>query len=163
MAQGKTDGRGPGKVGIAAMAVAVALALAAAWVFTPISFLGVQPGEEYRVKVTVGDREMHATMGENTSSQAFKRMLERGPKAVGMRDYAGMEKVGMLWRGLPSNNEQVTTRPGDIVLFMGGSLVVYYAPNSYNFTLMGHIDDVSQQELREILGGGDVKMTFELE
>lgn len=44
MAQGKTGGRGPGKVGIAAMAVAVALALAAAWVFTPISFLGVQPG-----------------------------------------------------------------------------------------------------------------------
>lgn len=132
------------------------------WLFTPFGFWAVRAQGEYQIKVTVNGREMTATMENNTSSWAFHRMLEHGAKTVSMRDYGGMEKVGMLWKGLPANNAQITTQPGDIILFMGSSLVVYYNQNSWNFTQMGHINDVTQAELKEILGTGSVTMTFEL-
>lgn len=147
---------------IIGIVITVVIVLVVLWTFTPFSFIGVHEDEEYLVNITVGEYNLTATMNENTSSQAFKRMLEHGAVTVNMRDYEGMEKVGMLWRGLPVNNEQITAHPGDIILFMGSSLVVYYNQNSWDFTRMGHINDVTQEELKEILGSGNVSMTFEL-
>lgn len=148
---------------VTTMILFVIVVLALLWLFTPFGFFVVKPQGEYQITVTIGDTEFMATMENNTSSRAFHRMLERGPKTVHMRDYGGMEKVGMLWKGLPANNEQITTQPGDIVLFMGSSIVVYYRPNSWNFTKMGHIENVSQEELSELLGDGNVSITFALE
>ena len=142
--------------------VLVVVLLAILYFFTPVFFGRLPLDGEYRVKITVNGREMTATMDNNSSSQAFKRMISRRSRTVRMRDYASMEKVGMLWRRLPTNNRQITTEPGDIILFMGSSIVVYYNPNSWNFTRLGHIDGVSQPELKEILGNGNVEMTFEL-
>lgn len=151
------------KVGLlTGIIVLVVIVLAVLYLFTPFGFWDIKLDGEYQVKVTVNGQEMTATMENNTSAQAFKRMLNRGPKTVKMNDYGGMEKVGMLWKGLPTNNEQITTQPGDIILFMGSSIVVYYNQNSWNFTKMGHINDVTQEELKEILGTGNVTMNFEL-
>jgi len=114
------------------------------------------------MEITVNGRSLHATMENNSSAEAFKDMLKHGKKTVKMRDYGSMEKVGMLGRMLPTNDRQITTKPGDIILFMGSSIVVYYEPNSWNFTRLGHIDDISQDELRDLLGPGNVEMTFSL-
>ncbi len=132
------------------------------YLFTPFGLGRVSLDGEYQVKITVNGEEMTATMGNNTSAQAFRKLIENKPKTVRMRDYGSMEKVGMLWKGLPRNNQNITTQPGDIILYMGSSLVVYYESNSWNFTKMGHINDVSKERLQEILGNGRVTMTFEL-
>ena len=132
------------------------------YLLTPIGFGKISLDGEYQVKITVNGYEMTATMENNTSAQAFKKMIAKNPKTVKMRDYASMEKVGMLWRRLPTNNQEITTKSGDIILFMGSSLVVYYNQNSWNFTRLGHINNVSQQDLKRILGNGNVEMTFEL-
>ncbi len=132
------------------------------YLFTPFGLGRVSLDGEYQVKITVNGEEMTATMENNTSAQAFRKLIENKPKTVRMRDYGSMEKVGMLWKGLPSNNQNITTQPGDIILYMGSSLVVYYESNSWNFTKMGHINDVSKEKLQEILGNGRVTMTFEL-
>lgn len=79
-----------------------------------------------------------------------------------MRDYGAMEKVGMLWRRFPTENRQITADPGDIILYMGSALVVYYESNSWNFTRLGHIDGVDREALQQILGTGPVRMTFEI-
>ena len=134
----------------------------ALYLFTPFGFFNLKLEGEYQVKIIVNGQELTATMENNTSAQAFRRILERGPKTIKMRDYASMEKVGMLWKGLPTNNEQITTEAGDIILYMGSSLVVYYDRNSWNFTRMGHINEVTQDELKKILGNGSVTMEFEL-
>lgn len=147
---------------IIGIVIAIIIVFVALWMFTPFSFMGIHEGEEYSVDISVGEYSLTATMNGNTSSQAFKKMLEHGAVTVNMRDYEGIEKVGMLWRGLPANNEQITAQPGDIILFMGSSLVVYYNQNSWNFTRMGHINEVTQEELKDILGSGNVSMTFEL-
>lgn len=147
---------------VTSLVILVVIVLAVLYLFTPFGFFNLKLEGEYQVKVTVNGQELTATMENNTSSMAFKRLLKRGSKTVNMRDYGGMEKVGMLWKGLPANNTQITTEPGDIILFMGSSLVVYYNQNSWNFTKMGHINDISQEELKKLLGDGNVTMTFEL-
>lgn len=112
--------------------------------------------------ITVNGKVLHATMESNTSAKAFRSLLKSGPKTVKMKDYGAMEKVGMLGRMLPSNNRQITTKPGDIILYMGSAIVVYYESNSWNFTKLGHIDDMTQVELKALLGMGNVEMTFAL-
>lgn len=79
-----------------------------------------------------------------------------------MSDYGSMEKVGPLGQSLPTNNERITTRAGDLILYQGNQFVIYYAPNSWNFTRLGRINDVSAAELRNILGSGDVSVTLSL-
>lgn len=79
-----------------------------------------------------------------------------------MHDYGSFEKVGPLPTSLPENNEQITTEPGDIILYQGNSITVYYDENTWNFTRLGKVQDVTEQELREILGAGDVEITFSL-
>ena len=73
-----------------------------------------------------------------------------------------MEKVGSLGASLPRNDEQITAKPGDLILYQGDSFVIYYAPNSWNFTRLGKINDVTQEKLKEALGNGDVKITLSL-
>ncbi len=142
--------------------IVIVIAAAGLFFLTPLGFGRISLDGEYRVKIRVNGREMTATMENNTSARAFKKVLTRGPKTIGMRDYGSMEKVGMLGRRYPTNNRQIRTAPGDIILYMGSALVVYYNVNSWNFTKLGHIDGMTQKELKEILGKGSVKMTFEL-
>ena len=144
-------------IGIGVLVVLVVL-----YLFTPFGFFRVPLEGEYKMKLTVNGHEMMATMENNTSAQALRIMLKQGDKTISMRDYGGMEKVGMLWKGLPSNNENITTEPGDLILFMGSSFVVYYERNSWDFTRLGHIDNVSQEQLKNILGSGRVKITLSL-
>lgn len=80
-----------------------------------------------------------------------------------MNYYANFEKVGSLGFSLPRNGEQITTEAGDIILYQGSQLVIYYDTNNWNFTKLGHIDDINQEELKNILGKGNVTVTLSLE
>ena len=99
---------------------------------------------------------------ENSSVDALKEALSEGPITVDMRDYGSMEKVGSLGMDLPRNDKQITTEAGDMILYQGNALVIYYAPNSWNFTRLGKIDNITAEELREILGDGNVTITLSL-
>ncbi len=101
-----------------------------------------------------------ATLADNSSAEAFAQLLESGPLTVSAHDYGDFEKVGELRTQLPRNDEQITTSPGDIILYQGDQITVYYAQNSWSFTRLGRIDDPSG--LREALGDGDVEITFRL-
>ena len=80
-----------------------------------------------------------------------------------MSDYGYFEKVGPLGQSLPTNNQQITTEAGDIILYQGNQITIYYDRNSWNFTRLGKINGVTSQQLRDILGSGDVNVTFSLE
>lgn len=75
-------------------------------------------------------------------------------------DYGNFEKVGSLGTTLPCSDEQITTAPGDIILYQGNQITVYYAPNTWSFTRLGRIDDPSGLELA--LGDGNVELTFQM-
>ena len=103
-------------------------------------------GEEYPVE-----------WEENESVEALKELC---PLTVKMSMYGGFEQVGALGETLPRNDEQITTEYGDIVLYSGNQIVVFYGSNTWAYTRLGHID-MTQEELTELLGNGDVEITLE--
>jgi len=113
----------------------------------------------------IGNTVWTATLEDNPSATAWKGLLAKGPLTVDMSDYGGFEKVGSIGTALAQTNRQITTRPGDIILYQGSSVTIYYDQNTWNFTLLGHIDGVTEAELRQVLqaGGGNVSVTFSLE
>lgn len=114
------------------------------------------------MKITAGDTTFTATFADNSSAEALKELLAGGPLTIRMSDYADMEKVGPIGTSLPKNDEQITAGAGDIILYQGNSLVIYYDTNAWNFTRIGKINDVTQAELLEAFGDGDVTVTFSL-
>ena len=110
-----------------------------------------------------GGKTFTATLVDNSSTQALKEQLAKGNITVEMEDYANMEKVGSLGIRLPRNDKQTTTGPGDIILYQGHNLVIYYDTNSWSFTRLGKINNASQADLKAALGRGDVTVTLSLE
>lgn len=116
-----------------------------------------------KIKITIGDKTLSATLEDNSSTEALIEMLLEEDLVINMSDFGNMEKVGNIGKSLPTNDEQISTEAGDIILYQGNALVIYYDTNSWNFTRMGKIDNISQDELKDILGEGDVKVTISLE
>ncbi len=120
--------------------------------------------ESNTIRLTIeGGRTFTATLVDNSSTQALKEQLAKGNITVEMEDYASMEKVGSLGISLPRNDRPTTTGPGDLILYQGHNLVIYYDTNSWSFTRLGKIDNASQADLKAALGKGDVTVTLSLE
>ncbi len=99
---------------------------------------------------------------ENVSAEAFLELLKSGDVTVEMRDYGRFEKVGPLGTALPRSDEQITTEPGDVILYQGDQVTIYYDVNSWRFTRLGKVQDRTQAELKAILGEGNASVTFSL-
>lgn len=112
--------------------------------------------------IHVGNHSLTAKLEENSSAAALKELLREKPLTIHMRDYAGMEKVGDIGRSLPTNDRPTHAKPCDLILYLGSSFVIYYEPNSWNFTRLGRIENAAPKELSAILGHGDVTVTLEL-
>lgn len=117
--------------------------------------------EESMLNIKVGDQTLLAVWEENTSAEAFRELLSQGPLTVEMEDYGGFEKVGDLGTTLPRNDTQITTQPGDVILYQGNQITIYYGTNTWNFTRLARIADPG--DLKEKLGDGTVCVTFSLE
>ena len=89
-------------------------------------------------------------------------LLKQDDRTIDMSDYSNFEKVGELPESLPTNDEQIDSDFGDLILYLGHCFVIYYDKNSCNFTKLGHIDNITQEELKAILGEGDVTVTLTL-
>ncbi len=121
-----------------------------------------QEATEMKMKIQVGDTTFTATLAENSSVDALKELMADGPLTLNMSDYANMEKGADLGVALPQNNEQMNTQAGDIILYQGRTLVIYYDTNSWSLTPIGKIDDVDAESLRRALGAGDVTVVLSL-
>lgn len=116
--------------------------------------------EEPMLKITVGDQELLATFANNSSAEAFRDLLAQGPVTVSMDDYGGFEKVGSLGTTLTRNDTRITTQPGDVILYQGNQITIYYGTNTWNFTRLAKINDST--DLQAKLGTGTVQVTFSL-
>ena len=115
-----------------------------------------------KIKLIIGSNELTATLENNSSSQALINKLKEGEITIQMSDYAGMEKVGTLEFDLPQNNKNIKTEAGDLILYQGNNFVIYYDNNNWSLTRLGKLDDISQKELINILGEGNVIVTLSL-
>lgn len=127
-----------------------------------------QSGEETTMNqkcfyITAGNTTFQAEFAGNSSSEAFKALLAKGDLTITMSDYGNFEKVGNLGTTLPRNDTRITTSPGDIILYQGNSITIYYDTNTWSFTRLGKINGVTREQLLAALGKGSARVTFSLE
>ena len=114
------------------------------------------------INVTINGETRTATLSDNASADAFYALLAEGSITIDMHDYGGFEKVGPLGTEIVRSDEDITTMPGDIILYLGSNVTIYYDVNSWDFTLLGHIDGATGENMREFLGDGNPSVTFSL-
>ena len=112
--------------------------------------------------IKVNDRVLNVKLEDNTSAKAFAEKLKSGDITISAHDYGNFEKVGNLGFSLPTNDKNITTEAGDLILYQGNQITLYYDTNNWNFTKLGRVQNVLQNELKEILGSGNVELTFSL-
>ena len=127
---------------------------------TMISFMA---SAQTKVLLKVGGNTMTATLTDNEATRELTKLLEQGDITIRMSDYGGFEKVGALPQSLPTSNTQITTAPGDIMLYQGNQMVIFYGSNSWSYTRLGKIDGATESNLRQFLGNGDIVLTLSLE
>ena len=116
---------------------------------------------EAMLQMTIGETPVEVKWEDNESVEALRELCREEPLTIQMSMYGGFEQVGSIGQRLPRNDSQTTTQAGDIVLYSGDQLVVFYGSNSWAYTRLGHIADKSDQELAQLLGNGDVTITIE--
>ena len=112
------------------------------------------------LQMKIGDTEVAVAWEDNESVGALKELCRHEALTIPMSMYGGFEQVGSIGQSLPRNDSQTTTQAGDIVLYSGSQIVVFYGSNSWAYTRLGHITDKSAQEMAELLGSGDVTITI---
>ena len=105
---------------------------------------------------------LQIALEDNSSAAALVELLAKGDVTVAMEDYGGFEKTGELGATIPRNDVHFTTQAGDVILYLGRKIVIYYDTNTWSFTKLGKVQGRSQSDLKRILGKGDVEVTFSL-
>lgn len=113
--------------------------------------------------ISANGKELSATFADNSSAAAFRNLLADGPLVVAMSDYGNFEKVGSLGHNMPTNDTHITTQPGDVILYLGSNITIYYDENTWSFTRLGRIDgNPTRESILSVLGQGKVNVTFAL-
>ena len=127
-------------------------------VSTPESIIPEQGEAEMQLKI--GDTVVSVAWEQNESVEALTALAADAPLTIRMSMYGGFEQVGPIGRSLPRNDVQTMTDAGDIVLYAGNQLVLFYGSNSWAYTRLGRITDRNAEQLRALLGNGDVTVTI---
>ena len=120
-----------------------------------------EEAEAVEMKMTIGNTAVAVAWESSASVEALKALTARGPLVIEMSMYGGFEQVGAIGQSLPREDAPTTTAPGDIVLYAGDQLVVFYGSNQWSYTRLGRITDQSPEALAGLLGSGDVTITLE--
>ena len=123
-----------------------------------------EPEQEADTMVlTINGEVVSVEWEDNESVDALMDLVSKEPLSIRMSMYGGFEQVGSIGTSLPRNDVQTTTEAGDIVLYSGNQIVVFYGPNSWAYTRLGKVTDITKAEMTELLGNGDVTITISLE
>lgn len=124
-----------------------------------------EPTEERSLSLmmTIGDTPVSVAWEDGDAVEALRELCREKPLTIDMSMYGGFEQVGSIGTALPTADRQTTTSPGDIVLYSGDQLVVFYGSNAWAYTPLGHITDQSDSELTDLLSNGDTTVTISLE
>ena len=137
------------------MMLRMAMIFLLSMMFSPAVF-----AQEVQIYAHIGRDTLVIKPENNSSAEAFIELLRDGDLTVYMHDYGNFEKVGSLGASLPRNDKRITTRPGDVILYQGNQITIYYDTNTWSFTKLGTVQNT--ERLRAILGDGDVTVKFSL-
>ena len=112
--------------------------------------------DEIIMVMTINDTKVDITWENNASVAELKELT------ISMSMYGGFEQVGSIGKSITRDDKQTTTSAGDIVLYSGNQLVVFYGSNSWAYTRLGKIN-LNEKELKNLLSNGDVTITLSME
>ena len=115
-----------------------------------------------QVQVKINDNVFDVKLEDNSASKDFIKELKKGNVTVNASEYGGFEKVGNLGFLLPTSDEKVDTTPGDIVLYQGDKISLFYGSHSWSYTKFGRLVNVDSDKLKEVLGSDNVTLEFSL-
>ena len=118
---------------------------------------------EKAMRLYINDEEISVAWEDNESVSALRELVLDETLRIEMSMYGGFEQVGSIGQNLPRNDKQITTEPGDIVLYSGNQIVVFYGSNSWSYTKLGHITEQDIERMTELLNSGDVMVTLSVE
>ncbi len=112
-----------------------------------------------QININVNNFDLIVNLESNSSAETLYNKLSKGEIKVKMKDYGNMEKVGKF-KKLPKNDTYLTTKPGDLVLYLGFMIVLYYDTNAWDLTPLGHV--INCDDLKSVLGHGTVTATYSI-
>ena len=115
-----------------------------------------------KIYVTIGEQTQRVTLADNAAAKALAEKLQQGAVKVTLNSSGGFEIWGALGFSLPTSNQQITAQPGDVILYNGSNICMFYGSNSWSYTRLGHIDGLSESELRTFLKAGESNITVTL-
>ena len=119
-----------------------------------------EEGEMTEMILKINGEELNVSWEDNDSVRALAELAGGSGLTVETSIYGGFEQVGGLGTTLPSSDTQQTAQPGDIMLYTGSNIVVFFGNNSWAYTKLGHIEGKSADELRALLGGETCEITL---
>ena len=120
---------------------------------------------EQKMYITIGEETHTVTMEDNVGTRALIAALQTENIVYIAHDYGNFEKVGYIGQSFPTDNHQTTTSAGDLVLYGGDNICIFYGSNSWSYTRIGKLDGLSADEVRRFVkaGEGEVSITLSLQ
>lgn len=114
------------------------------------------------IKIKINDETFDVRLENNSATRELIKTLENGNVTVNATEYGGFEKVGDLGFSLQAYDENVNTSPGDIVLYQGNQISLFYDSHSWSYTKLGKIENIDSNHLKDVLGSGNVTLILSL-
>ena len=115
-----------------------------------------------KMYITIDGRTEAVTLVNNSATQALVTKLQEAPVTITLNSSGGFEIWGALGFSLPTSNEQINAQPGDVILYNGSNICLFYGTNSWSYTRLGKIDGLSESELRTFLKAGESNISMAL-
>ena len=115
-----------------------------------------------KMNITIDGQTQSVTLVENAATKVLVEKLKQAPLTVTLNSSGGFEIWGALGFSLPTSNEQITAQPGDVVLYNGSNICIFYGSNSWSYTRLGKIDGMTESELRTFLKAGASNISVKL-
>ena len=115
-----------------------------------------------KMYITIDGVTQSATLVDNAATQALVERLKNGAVTVRLNSSGGFEIWGSLGFSLPTSNQQINAQPGDVILYSGSNICIFYGSNSWSYTRLGKIDGLSESELRSFLKAGESNISVTL-
>ena len=114
------------------------------------------------IKISVGGKSLTIAIEDNNATKELVEVLRESSVSYEANDYGGFEKVGDLGFSLPASDTRISTQPGDVILYSGNQLVLFYGTNSWSYTRIGKMEYATLDELKSFLRAGQGKITVTL-
>ena len=115
-----------------------------------------------KMYITIDGQTQAVTLVDNQATKTLVEKLQQAPVTVTLSSSGGFEIWGALGFSLPTSNEQINAQPGDVILYNGSNICIFYGSNSWSYTRLGKIDGLSESELRTFLKAGESNITVTL-